>query len=133
VSASVKVPGVCSLAREVIPKKILNVPYPPVGTPTSEVSPLCSLSWAKRVKRLPIGYRHSGEGSGGGVPLPAKGFWDNLRSINSSSMSFGKDMPVNRPKRKSPPALLPGHRITGATNKKEEPATPLGYLESAGS
>jgi len=77
--------------KEVIPKKILNVPYPPVGTPTSEVSPLCSLSWAKRVKRLPLGYRHSGEGSGGGVPLPAKGFWDNLKDSLTLSRSLIRD------------------------------------------
>ncbi len=31
------------------------------------------------LKRLSIGYRHAGEGPGGGVPLPEEAFWDDLK------------------------------------------------------
>lgn len=36
------------------------------------------------MKRLSIGYRHSGEGPGGGVPLPVTAFWDNFVHNGSS-------------------------------------------------
>lgn len=43
------------------------------------------------MKRLSIGYRHAGEGPGGGAPLPAKVFWDKLFTSNKSYGKWGED------------------------------------------
>lgn len=68
---------------EVAPKRSPNLRSTLVGARTSWRSPICTISWARRVKRLSIGYRDTGEGPGRGVPLPVMVFWDNLTVCSS--------------------------------------------------
>ncbi|BBL68257.1 hypothetical protein MchiMG62_14380 [Methanoculleus chikugoensis] len=53
------------------------------------------------MKRLSTGYRHAGVGPGGGVPLPAKVFWDAHIRSNSDGTTTPLTMP-NHPKIKGP-------------------------------
>ena len=44
--------------------------------------------------RLPSGYRHAGEGPGGGNPLPAEVFWDDLNLPKKYKFDVPWDTPV---------------------------------------
>jgi hypothetical protein len=68
--------------EEVVPKGSANLRYTLIGALTFKVSSLWTISEARVLKRLSTGYRHVGEGPGGGVPLPIKVFWDNFKAIS---------------------------------------------------